>query len=535
MSADLALVIPAFNEAVRLPRALDMLAAYARESGLSLQVVVADDGSTDGTPELARRWAHASSDPHLRVEVVTIRHRGKGAAVRAGMRHLDAPVVGYCDADLSAGPDAIAQLRTLVLDGADMVMGSRGLPASILEIRQPFYRERAGKVFNFLLRKLAAVPYRDTQCGLKLFRQQVARDIFRHQRLDGFAFDAEVVVLALRLGFTVDEVPIRWAHSGQSKVSMLTDPLRMARDIVRVVRRLGRGTLHAPGLPGASAAHLMATSEEAQWWNVGNRRAVQGVLASESARGPLLDVGCGGGAMLAEAPSPGEAVGVDLAPGALRHARARGVRNLAAADAAALPFASASFATVLALDVLEHHPRPEEMLAEIRRVLRPGGLLIATVPAFPALWSFADHVLGRYRRYTKPGLERELCAASLEPSRVTYLHSWPVPFVWAFRKLRAVGRLENHGAVTRLSPVLDALLLEMTKPELRLLRRRDLPFGLFLMAVARSGPAASQGHASPSHDATDASSRLSAATSGSLDGSPSPSRFSSSQGSLTRS
>lgn len=535
MNADLALVIPAYNEAARLPRALDMLASYADASELSLQVVVADDGSSDGTPALAQRWSNTSRNPHVDVDVVTIRHRGKGAAVRAGMRHLDAPVVGYCDADLSAGPDAIAKLRALVLGGADMVMGSRGLPTSVLEVRQPFYRERAGKIFNLMLRKLAAVPYRDTQCGLKLFRHDVAREIFRHQRLDGFAFDAEVVVLALRLGFTVHEVPIRWAHSGQSKVSMVTDPLRMARDIVRVVRRLGRGTLHAPGVPGASAADMMATSEEAQWWNVANRRTVEAVLASESARGPLLDVGCGGGAMLADASQADEGVGVDLAPSALLHARARGVRKLVAAEAGALPFATASFGTVLALHVLEHHPRPEEMLSEMRRVLRPGGLLIATVPAYPALWSFADHVLGRYRRYTKPGLERELQAASLEPSRVTYLHSWPLPFVWVFRKLRAAGRLEDHGAVMRLSPVLDALLLEMSKPELRLLDHRDLPFGLFLMAVARRGHASSQGHPSPSHDLTDASSRLSASTSGSLAERASPSRLSSNQGSLTRS
>ncbi|MGH2727773.1 MAG: glycosyltransferase, partial [Actinomycetota bacterium] len=189
--ADLALVIPCYDEQVRLPRALERLARFAREAGIELQLIVADDGSDDGTEAIARGFARR---PGVSVDYVRINHRGKGAAVRAGMPLAHAPVVGYCDVDLSAGPDAIYDLYHHVKGGADMAIASRGLPDSVLDVRQPWYREYAGRTFNRVLRSLCRIPFRDTQCGLKLMRQEVAHGVFKHQRLDGFAFDAEVVV-----------------------------------------------------------------------------------------------------------------------------------------------------------------------------------------------------------------------------------------------------------------------------------------------------------------------------------------------------
>ncbi|MGH2687265.1 MAG: dolichyl-phosphate beta-glucosyltransferase, partial [Actinomycetota bacterium] len=298
---DLSLVLPAYDEGARLPRALEALRTFSVERGLNVEIVVASDGSTDGTVPIAEAWA-ARRIPGFAVRVVEIPHRGKGAAVRAGMREVTGPVVGYCDVDLSAGPDAIVDLRAAIEAGADVAIASRGLPESVLEVRQPWHRERAGRLFNLALRRLTRITIQDTQCGLKLFRAEVARQLFRHMRIDGFAFDAELMVLAARLGHSVKEVPVRWTHDPGSRLSFRRDSILMARDTIRIVRRLGRAEVHQPGIPALRAIDRMASSEERHWWYVAKRRLVGAMIDRSGNRGrPCLDVGCGAGAMVAEA------------------------------------------------------------------------------------------------------------------------------------------------------------------------------------------------------------------------------------------
>ncbi|MGH2706061.1 MAG: glycosyltransferase [Actinomycetota bacterium] len=483
MEPHLSLVLPAYNEEARLPAALERLAGFAVHSGLRLEIVVADDGSTDATPDVAREWMAGPGDG-IAVRLVQISHRGKGAAVRAGIRRAAAPVVGYCDVDLSAGPDALSRLYDEMANGADVAISSRGLPESVLEVRQPWYRERGGRLFNLLLRKLARIEFRDTQCGLKLFRREVAREMFRYQRLDGFAFDAELIVLAVRLGFDVREVPIRWAHDAGSKLSVPREALRMSRDIVTIVRRLGRGKVHELGVPSPAAIAMMASAEERHWWHVAKRRMVKAAIDGRRPAGPCLDVGCGAGGVLAEVSASVPVVGVDLSTDALAFARARGITGLVRGEAGALPFASGSFSAALALDVIEHHPRPEELLREIRRVLADDGILIVTVPAFQWMWSYADHVLGHYRRYTRRQLAAELEATGFAPERVTYFHSWLLPLAWLFRKIRPlVGRSETADDFPVPAP-LNRLLSAVCAMEMRWLAHRDLPFGLSVLAVA---------------------------------------------------
>jgi dolichyl-phosphate beta-glucosyltransferase len=498
---DIALVIPTYNEEQRLPRALDVLSQFLHQQGLSGQIVVADDGSSDRTRSIARDWIGSHPDGGVTVELVEIEHRGKGAAVRAGMSRARASIVGYCDADLSAGPDAIATVYRVVKDGTDLAMGSRGLPESVLPVRQPWYRERAGRTFNLILRTLSRLPYRDTQCGLKMFRYEAAREIFRHQRLEGFAFDAEVAVLALKLGYTVEEIPIVWSHAEGSRVSLVRDSFRMARDILRIVRRLGRMPVHPPGVPTERAMDRMVTSEDVHWWHVSKRSLVTGVLARERAQGPCLDVGCGGGGTALRVAERVPTYGVDLSSQALTHARSRGLRGLVRAEASALPFAEGSFGSAMALDVIEHHSRPEQMLTEVRRILRPGGLLVVTVPAFEWMWSYADHVLGHYRRYTRVQLASDLRSSGFAVERVTYFHSWLLPVAWVFRKAKAlVGKTQTADDFTLPDP-LNSLLLNLSRTELRYLRRRDLPFGLSVLGICRrpasdTAPAQASGKAS---------------------------------------
>jgi dolichyl-phosphate beta-glucosyltransferase len=485
MDADLSLCVPVYDEALRLPVALERLSTFALASGLTLEVVVADDGSRDGTADIARQWATERNSPAMTVRVVAIAHRGKGAAVRAGLREARAPVVGYCDVDLSAGPEEVEALYREIKDGADVAIASRALPDSVLEIHQPWLRELGGRCFNAFLRRTTGIQFRDTQCGLKLFRAEVATEIFRHQRLDGFAFDAELVVLAVRLGYDIKELPVRWSHDPASKVSIHRDSLAMSRDILRIVRRLRQGKVHSMGIPDAGAMDRMTTGEMGHWWYVAKRRLIASYWPSVSPTARCLDVGCGGGAVLLEAGKFVQAFGVDLSPQALHHGQGEGLSRLARADASALPFEDGSFAIAAALDVLEHHPHPERLLEEVRRVLTPRGTLIVTVPAFQWMWSYADHVLGHYRRYTRRMLAAELEGAGFRIERISYFHSWLLPVAWTFRKLRALtGRTESADDFPVPGPI-NRTLLAVCRLELWLMSRFDLPFGLSVIAVAR--------------------------------------------------
>ena len=484
MTADLDLVVPAFNEESRLPSSLSRLKTLGERTGLGLRVIVVDDGSTDRTAEVTERCSVELEEPHFTIELVRTTHRGKGAAVRAGMALISAPVVAYCDADLSADPDAIEALYRRVVDGVDVALASRGIAGAELVVRQPWYRERAGKLFNFALRVLTGLQFRDTQCGLKVLTNPAATQIFKHQRLDGFAFDTEVVVLAQRMGFETLEMPVRWAHDPATKVSLVRDSIKMATDLIRTVRRLRTATLSPAGVPTEHAIDMMALAEDTHWWHRAKRRLVLELLRTAGATGPCLDVGSGGGALIAELQDEMPMIGVDLSPRSLAHARARGIETVALANAQALPFRSGTFGCVLALDVLEHSSRPEAVAEEIRRVLRPGGILVVTVPAFQFMWSYADHLLGHYRRYTKRRLTEDLERSGLDARRVSYFHSWLLPIAWVVRKLRPLlGKPEGPDDFP-VPALLNTLLYGMTRGEFFLLRRFDLPFGLSLLAVA---------------------------------------------------
>lgn len=487
VAPDLSLVIPAYDEEARLPVTLERLERHFSGSGMRVEVVIVDDGSSDATSAVAGEWAARHRNGRLVARTLSISHRGKGAAVRAGMTVTTGAIAGYCDADSSAAPEAIDDLYRRCRDGVDVALSSRAVPGAVIEVHQPWYRERAGQLFNLILRKLARIPYQDTQCGLKLFRAPAAAEIFRHQRLDGFAFDAEVVVLARELGFSLEEVPIRWRHSPGSKVSMLRDSFAMARDLVRIVRRLRAGDLHAPGPVSDPLLERRVETEAGHWWHRAKRNVVVRVLERLPAEGPVVDVGCGGGAMLRDVPVA-PAFGTEPSAGAARHAARSSPGAVVRAEGSALPLRDESVGCVLALDVIEHHPRPEELLAEAARVLRPGGLLVVTVPAYDWMWSYADHVLGHYRRYTRRRLQGDVRGAGLEVVRCTYFHSWLLAPAWVFRTVRARVTSRPTPDDFPLPGPLNRALLALSRLEARAVVGRDVPFGLSVLAVGRRPP-----------------------------------------------
>lgn len=232
----LSIVVPVFNESRRLEilfAALDSEAdRQARLAGLQLaEIVIVDDGSTDETPKLLEE--RKSLDSRLRV-IHFERNRGKGAAVRSGVLAATSPYVLVTDVDLSTPLSELATLKAALEAGNDLAIGSRGLPLSRIPVHQPRHRELMGKSFNVALRLLTGLPYRDTQCGFKLFRSQSTKVLFELQQIEGFAFDAELCLNASRLGLRVAEVPVAWSDNRDTKVKLLRSSSRMALDLLRI-------------------------------------------------------------------------------------------------------------------------------------------------------------------------------------------------------------------------------------------------------------------------------------------------------------
>jgi dolichyl-phosphate beta-glucosyltransferase len=239
MAPELSIVIPAYNESRRIGATLEAAVAYLADSHTSGEIVVVDDGSRDDTAALVARYAE--SHPMVRL-LRNDRNRGKGYTVRHGVLEARGDAVLFCDADGST-PMAEASKLLAVLEAgqADLAIGSRALPKSELARPQPWYRRAMGWGFRNLVRLIAIRGFRDTQCGFKAFRRDVAQAVFRRQTLDGFAFDVEVLFIARRLGYRVVEVPVRWLDSPDSRVRAGRDSARMLLDLFRIRVRALKG------------------------------------------------------------------------------------------------------------------------------------------------------------------------------------------------------------------------------------------------------------------------------------------------------
>ncbi|HZS02577.1 MAG TPA: dolichyl-phosphate beta-glucosyltransferase [Chloroflexota bacterium] len=230
------IVIPAFNEAERLPATLAQLGQFLGGEAYPAEIVVVDDGSTDRTVAVAEQAAAA--DP--RVRVLRAPHRGKGAAVRRGMLEAQGAVRVMCDADLSMPAHELPKLLAPLAAGADVALATRE-GAGARRIGEPYLRHLMGRVFNTLVRLLAVPGLHDTQCGFKAFTAASAVALFGASTVDGFGFDVEVLYLARKRGLRLVEVPIAWYYQASSRVSPLRDTIRMIRDVLRVRWNDARG------------------------------------------------------------------------------------------------------------------------------------------------------------------------------------------------------------------------------------------------------------------------------------------------------
>lgn len=229
-SPELSIIIPAYNEEKRVPRALERIGNYLAARKLPAEVIVVDDGSEDATASIVEGWR--AQLPGLRL-VSNRRNRGKGYSVRHGMLEARGRVTLFTDADLSA-PIEEADKLLAALDGHDVAIGSRGVDRSLIAVHQSRLRELAGICFNLLVRAVTGLPFADTQCGFKAFVRERARIVFEQQRTERFGFDPEILFLAKRHGLRIVEVPVRWAHDPLTKVDVLRDGARMLRDLLGI-------------------------------------------------------------------------------------------------------------------------------------------------------------------------------------------------------------------------------------------------------------------------------------------------------------
>jgi dolichyl-phosphate beta-glucosyltransferase len=228
-------VIPAYNEAERLPRYLRDVIGYFDGRDESHEILVVDDGSVDETAQRVREFGGA----HPSVGLISLpRNRGKGHAVRAGMQAARGALRLMTDADGATPIIEVKRLEAAVLGGADIAVGSRARPDPSVERQTHWHRRLAGFVFNTIAKGLGVGDIMDTQCGFKLFRGAVAADLFRALRTDGFGFDVELLLLARRKGYRVAEVAVNWADQPGSKVGVLRHAPGMLSQIVAARWRL---------------------------------------------------------------------------------------------------------------------------------------------------------------------------------------------------------------------------------------------------------------------------------------------------------
>lgn len=226
-SPDLSIIIPSYNEELRLPATLDRIATYLQTYRGTAEVLVVDDGSQDRSAAVAE--GYRGKIPSLRVVSNGV-NRGKGYSVRHGMQEARGRIALFTDADLSAPIEEAGKLIE-ALEYNDVAIGSRAVDRSLISVHESAFREFAGILFNKIVRIILWLPFVDTQCGFKAFRRERCEIIFEQQRIERFGFDPELLYLARHHGLHAVEIPVRWGHSAATKVSMVRDSVQMFIDV----------------------------------------------------------------------------------------------------------------------------------------------------------------------------------------------------------------------------------------------------------------------------------------------------------------
>jgi glycosyltransferase involved in cell wall biosynthesis len=232
----LSIIIPAYNEANRLPSTLEQVFAFIQQQSYQTEVIVVENGSVDGTFEVAQNFANR----YPRCRAIHLDERGKGLAVREGMLQATGEYRFMCDADLSMPISEVNRFIPPVLSNFDIAIASREAPGSV-RFNEPGYRHWGGRGINLLIRLFALPGLRDTQCGFKCFRAEIAEDIFQFQTFSGISFDPEVLFIARLRGYKTIELPIPWYYSDESRIHLFKDTLALIQDLLTIRRNARQG------------------------------------------------------------------------------------------------------------------------------------------------------------------------------------------------------------------------------------------------------------------------------------------------------
>ncbi len=231
MKTRLSLIIPTYNEEEVIDNTLKTVVQYLVNGVYSYEIIVVCDGCRDNTASLA----HEAARKNRHIKVINRQmNMGKGFSVKEGALSAGGEYIIFTDADLSTPIEEIDKLLKWMEKGYDIVIGSRALAESDIQVHQPWYREKMGKTFNLFVQALAVRGIKDTQCGFKGFRKDVAEKIFPLQTINGFGFDVELLYLAKKYGYTIKEIPVCWINREASKVNPLTHSFQMFLDLVRI-------------------------------------------------------------------------------------------------------------------------------------------------------------------------------------------------------------------------------------------------------------------------------------------------------------
>lgn len=231
----LSIVIPAYNEARRLPDTLRNMETYLKKLGKEYEILVVDDGSSDNTATIVKIWQQEI--PSLKL-IPVLKNRGKGHAVKLGMLRAEAQYILMSDADLSTPIEELDRFLPLLKEGFAVVIGTRKHQEARILQRQPRWRESMGKAFTWISNIVLGLHISDFTCGFKAFDRKAAKDIFAKQIIDRWAFDSEILYLANRSGYMIAEVPVRWANSPETKVRIIRDTIESFLSLFQI--RLNR-------------------------------------------------------------------------------------------------------------------------------------------------------------------------------------------------------------------------------------------------------------------------------------------------------
>jgi glycosyltransferase involved in cell wall biosynthesis len=231
MSSFYSIILPAFNESARIGPGLERALEFVREQQWNIEIIVVNDGSTDGTAEIVKSFMEHAPEVRL---LENPGNHGKGYSVRNGMLNARGDILLFSDADFSSPIYEAVKLIAAIEQGADVAFGSRWLLAETQTKRQSLLRQFVGRTYNLLLRGALGLPYKDTQCGFKAFTRRAAEVIFTRQQIEGWGFDPEILFVARKFGLKLSEVAVEWANDDRSKINPIVDGVKMFWELLTI-------------------------------------------------------------------------------------------------------------------------------------------------------------------------------------------------------------------------------------------------------------------------------------------------------------